>query len=67
MLGRHVPGHCSLLVFGEDATYFLTGDATYAQEYLDQELTDGVTETPLEAVATLRKIKELAKQMPLVM
>ena len=67
MFGRHVPGHCSLLVFAEDATYFLTGDATYGQEYLDLELTDGVTETPMAAVATLRKIKELASQIPLVM
>jgi len=62
----HVPGHCSLLIFAEDATYFLTGDATYSQEYLDKELTDGVNETPMQAVETLRKIKELARQMPLV-
>jgi glyoxylase-like metal-dependent hydrolase (beta-lactamase superfamily II) len=62
----HVPGHCSLIVFGDKATYFLTGDATYGQEYLDQELTDGVNSTPLQAVETWKKIKELAKQMPLV-
>ncbi len=62
----HVPGHCSLIVFAKDATYFLTGDATYSQEYLDRELTDGVTATPMQAVDTVRKIKELARQMPLV-
>jgi len=62
----HVPGHCSLIVFAEDATYFLTGDATYGQEYLDRELTDGVNETPKEAVETLKKIKQLAREMPLV-
>lgn len=62
----HVPGHCSLIVFAEDATYFLTGDATYGQGYLDQELTDGVNETPMQAVETLRQIKELARQMPLI-
>jgi glyoxylase-like metal-dependent hydrolase (beta-lactamase superfamily II) len=62
----HVPGHCSVLVYAEDATYFLTGDATYSQEYLDKELTDGVNETPMQAIETLRKIKELARQIPLV-
>jgi glyoxylase-like metal-dependent hydrolase (beta-lactamase superfamily II) len=62
----HVPGHCSVIVFGDDATYFLTGDATYGQEYLDGELTDGVNTTPVQAVETLRKIKKLAKEMPLV-
>jgi glyoxylase-like metal-dependent hydrolase (beta-lactamase superfamily II) len=55
----HVPGHCSLIVFAEDATYFLTGDATYSQEYLDRELTDGVTETPMQAVETVKKIKQV--------
>lgn len=62
----HVPGHCSLIVFGDEATYFLAGDATYGQEYLDQELTDGVNTTPEQAVETLRKIKKLARQIPLV-
>jgi glyoxylase-like metal-dependent hydrolase (beta-lactamase superfamily II) len=62
----HVPGHCSIIVFAEDATYFLTGDATYGLEYLDQELTDGVNETPMQAIETVKKIKELARQMPLV-
>jgi glyoxylase-like metal-dependent hydrolase (beta-lactamase superfamily II) len=55
----HVPGHCSLIVFAEDATYFLTGDATYSQEYPDRELTDGVTETPMQAVETVKKIKQV--------
>ncbi len=67
----HVPGHCSIIVFGdgegdEKVNYFLTGDATYGQEYLDQELTDGVNTTPRIAVETLRKIKELARIIKLV-
>jgi len=62
----HVPGHCSIIVRGDQATYFLTGDATYGQEYLDRELTDGVNTNPLQAVETLRNIKELARQIPLV-
>ena len=62
----HVPGHMSLIVYAEEATYFLTGDATYSQELMDQELTDGVNDDPLKAVESVRKIKELARQMPLV-
>lgn len=62
----HVPGHLSVIVYAEEAMYFLTGDATYSQELLDQEMTDGVNGDPLTAVATLRKIKELARHMPLV-
>ena len=62
----HVTGHLSVLVYAEEATYFLTGDATYSQDLLDRELTDGVNNEPLKAVDTLRRIKELASQMPLI-
>ncbi len=62
----HVPGHLSLIVYSEKATYFLTGDATYGLNFMDQELTDGVNDDPLTAVESVKKIKELARQMPLV-
>jgi len=35
-------------------------------DYLDKELTDGVNDNPMQAVETLRKIKELARQIPIV-
>lgn len=62
----HVPGHLSLVVFGDDATYFLTGDATYGIDLLDQELTDGINDDPLTALKSVRMIKEFARRSPVV-
>jgi len=62
----HVPGHLSVIVYGEETTWFLTGDATYSQELLDREETDGVNDDPVRVVQSLRLIKELARQTPLV-
>ncbi|MGP9527975.1 N-acyl homoserine lactonase family protein [Glutamicibacter sp. AOP5-A2-18] len=63
----HVPGHLSVVVFGDDATYFLGGDVTYDQALLDQEKTDGVNNNPKLAVEQLRKIKEFARMQPIVL
>jgi glyoxylase-like metal-dependent hydrolase (beta-lactamase superfamily II) len=62
----HSPGHVSLIVFGDDATYFLAGDATYSQDLLDREITDGINDSAYLAIESLRKIKEFARQLPLV-
>jgi len=62
----HVPGHISLLVRSDDATYLAAGDLTYDQDLLDAEITDGVNDDPHEAVESLRKVKEYARQVPLV-
>jgi glyoxylase-like metal-dependent hydrolase (beta-lactamase superfamily II) len=63
----HVPGHLSVIVYGEEKTWFLTGDATHSQELLDREETDGVNDDPVRAVESLRMIKELAREVPLVL
>ena len=63
----HVPGHISVVVFGDDATYLLGGDVTYDQKLLDQEETDGVNSNPKLAVEQLRKIKTFAAQQPVVL
>ncbi|KAL0939652.1 beta-lactamase-like protein [Colletotrichum truncatum] len=63
----HVPGHLSLIVYGEDVTYLLLGDATYDQDLLDQELTDGVNSNPHLAIESLRKVKEFSKQRSVVL
>lgn len=63
----HVPGHLSVVVFGDDATYFLGGDVTYDQALLDQEKTDGVNNNPKLAIQQLRKIKEFAREQPIVL
>ncbi|KAK1493061.1 metallo-beta-lactamase superfamily protein [Colletotrichum cuscutae] len=57
----HVPGHLSVIVRADDVSYLLLGDATYDQDLLDQELTDGVNSNPALAVDSLRKIKEFSR------
>lgn len=51
----------SLIVYADEATYFLTGDATYSLESLDKEETDGVNSFPLVAIESLKKIKEFCR------
>lgn len=63
----HVPGHLSLIVYGERATYLLGGDVTYDQELLDAEITDGVNKDPHLAIDSLRRIKEFARQQDVVL
>ena len=62
----HVAGHCSVVVMGEDRAYFLAGDATYSQENLRAERTDGVTNDPALSRETLRRIKDFASRQPTV-
>ncbi|KAK1701069.1 metallo-beta-lactamase superfamily protein [Colletotrichum godetiae] len=63
----HVPGYLSVIVRADDVSYLLLGDATYDQELLDQELTDGVNSNPALAVDSLRKIKEFARSENVVL
>jgi N-acyl homoserine lactone hydrolase len=63
----HVPGHLSLIVDGDEATYLLSGDATYDQRLLDAEITDGVNNNPRLAIESLRKIKEFSRQQDIVL
>ena len=62
----HVPGHVSVIVYGDEATYFLTGDAMYRLDLLDAEETDGVNDNPTVALESVRKIKEFARQSDVV-
>lgn len=62
----HVEGHVAVVVRDENLTYFLAGDATYNQRNLDLELTDGVTNQPLTARATLQTIKSYAANEPTI-
>ncbi|KAK1534878.1 metallo-beta-lactamase superfamily protein [Colletotrichum costaricense] len=63
----HVPGYLSVIVRADDVSYLLLGDATYDQDLLDQELTDGVNSNPALAVDSLRKIKEFARSENVVL
>lgn len=67
----HVPGHTSLVIYGESedgkpTTYFLPGDATYGVDVLDKEEPDGINDDPLRAFQTLKTIKEFARQTEIV-
>jgi N-acyl homoserine lactone hydrolase len=63
----HVPGHLALLVYGDEATYLLAGDATYDQALLDAEVTDGINNNPRLAINTLRTFKEFARLQDIVL
>lgn len=62
----HVDGHVSVIVRGQSVTWFLAGDATYSQANLQAERTDGVTNDPATALATLRAIKRFARDEPTI-
>lgn len=63
----HVDGHASVIVRGEDISYFLAGDATYSQQNLLAGRTDGVTNAPQEALATFDAIRRFAASEPTVL
>ena len=63
----HVRGHVSVIVRAEGITYFLAGDATYSQANLLAERTDGVTNDPATALATLRAIRRFAAVEPTIL
>jgi N-acyl homoserine lactone hydrolase len=62
----HSEGHMSVVVRGDDVTYFLAGDATYSEANLRAEKADGVTNDPQRSIATLRAIKAFASREPTV-
>ena len=62
----HSEGHMSVVVRGQDLTYFLAGDATYSEANLRAEKADGVTNNPRRSIATLRAIKEFASREPTI-
>ena len=63
----HVAGHVSVIVRDNDVTYFLAGDATYSQTNLLAGKTDGVTNDPATAEATLTAIRAFAAQQPTIL
>ncbi|CAI7640379.1 unnamed protein product [Penicillium pancosmium] len=51
---------------GKQTTYFLPGDATYGLDYLDKEEPDGINDDPMRALATLKTIKQFAREAEVV-
>jgi N-acyl homoserine lactone hydrolase len=63
----HAVGHLSVVVRAESVTYFIAGDATYAEELLNREQVDGVTYDPAISLLTLQRIKRFAALEPTVL
>jgi glyoxylase-like metal-dependent hydrolase (beta-lactamase superfamily II) len=61
----HTPGHVSVVVEGP-VSVFIAGDTSYTEDLLRDGVVDGVS--PDEAVArqTMARIRELARERPLV-
>lgn len=63
----HAVGHLSVVVRAEGVTYFVAGDATYAEKFLKAEQVDGVTYDPAVSLLTLQRIKGFAAQEPTIL
>lgn len=63
----HAIGHLSVVVRAEGVTYFVAGDATYAEKFLKSEQVDGVTYDPAVSLLTLQRIKGFAAQEPTIL
>jgi glyoxylase-like metal-dependent hydrolase (beta-lactamase superfamily II) len=62
----HTPAHVSVIATLEDVNYFLAGDTTYSEENLLRTIPDGVSPDPHQAMDTMKKILNFAKQLPTV-
>jgi N-acyl homoserine lactone hydrolase len=58
----HTPGHLSLLVRLPDRAYLLTGDAVHTRSALISESPFPHDDDPVAAVASIRRVKELANE-----
>lgn len=63
----HFYGHVSVVVWAEEITYFLLGDATYTQADLCAGIVDGVTYDPAVSLASIQAIQQFAAQEPTVL
>ena len=61
----HTPHHVSVIVRGSPS-YLLAGDTSYNQQLLLEETCDGVSPNPAVTLETLRRIRRLAEEEPLV-
>ncbi len=58
----HTPGHQSLMVnLPENGTLILAGDCAYINENIEREIIPGLFVDPLQALHSLKKLKNLAR------
>jgi glyoxylase-like metal-dependent hydrolase (beta-lactamase superfamily II) len=62
----HTPGHVSVVVSQKDHLAFLAGDASYSQDLMLAEIADGVGPDERAARESLRRIRQLAQEQPMV-
>lgn len=62
----HTVGHLSVLVTTPEVTYFLAGDASYAQQFMLAEQIDGVSSDRAIARQTLQRIHTFCRATPTV-
>jgi glyoxylase-like metal-dependent hydrolase (beta-lactamase superfamily II) len=62
----HTPDHLSVAVLDGDTILFLAGDASYAEHQMMAGIVDGVSPVEDVALASLGKIRQLAKESSLV-
>lgn len=63
----HMEGQVAYLVRGADVTYALVGDLTYSEEFLLDDVVDGVTADPELSLESQHKVRALAEDEPLVL
>lgn len=63
----HMEGQVAYLVRGAEVTYALVGDLTYSEQFLLDDVVDGVTADPAVSLESQRKMKALAETEPLVL
>ena len=62
----HTEAHLSVVLRENELTYFLAGDTSYTQQLMLDQQIDGVSLDAHAARRTLRRIKTLANQTPLI-
>ena len=62
----HTPDHLSIAVMDGDTILFLAGDTSYAEHQMMAGIVDGVSPNEDVALASLGKIRQLAKESSLV-
>lgn len=63
----HMEGQVAYLVRGAEVTYGLVGDLTYSEEFLLDDVVDGVTADPALSLESQHKVRALAESEPLVL
>ena len=62
----HTEGHLSVIVRGNDTTFFLAGDASYLKQTMVEQQVDGIGLSAATARLTLRRIAHFVAQQPTV-